>query len=92
MLQLSVTTERHGRPGRPGSAPARRETTAPVWPCFICGQAPRPWSARIVFRKTKNAFCVQDAPAVGTHAASRDGLMPVVNSPRMGVCGYMGET
>ncbi len=64
---------------------ARNE--APSWPCDGCGQP-----ATTICAECANAdggfYC-------GTHGlkhrCGEDMLLPVVNSPRMGVCGYTGE-
>ena len=49
---------------------------------------PRPPYVRSAWTKGKGFFCA-------THASDHDCgagmLLPVVNSPRMGVCGYTGE-
>lgn len=64
---------------------ARNEALS--WPCDVCGQP-------------ATALCVECADGEGgffcaTHArqhrCGEDMLLPVVNSPRMGVCGYTGE-
>ena len=60
---------------------------APVWPCDVCGEPASvvcvecAWDGR--------GFCCEThAPE---HRCGEDMLLPVVNSPRMGVCGYTGE-
>jgi len=56
------------------------------WPCAVCGG-----STELIC-----AFCRDDqAPFVCErhaleHPCGDEGLLPVVNSPRMGVCGYTG--
>lgn len=88
-LQLTVVAERIGRIGRPAARlPARN--TGPVWPCAVCGQP-----ATVVC-----TYCLGDersAVACAQHARQHqcgetEGLLPVVNSPRMGMCGYGVET
>jgi hypothetical protein len=86
-LQLRVMQERTGRPGRP---PVRllARNTPPTWPCAICGQP-----ATLVC-----AYCVQDEGNAFVcrrhrkrHACGEaESFLPVVNSPRTGVCGYTG--
>jgi hypothetical protein len=58
----------------------------PVWPCHQCGQ---PASAICVecMYEDKGFCCAKHAE---DHACGEDMLLPVVNSPRMGVCGYTG--
>jgi hypothetical protein len=88
MLQLRVMTERIGRIGRP-SVRLLARNTPPVWPCGICGQ-PATWVC---------TYCLQEEDAFactthrGRHACGeQEGFLPVVNSPRMGVCGYTAHT
>jgi hypothetical protein len=64
---------------------ARNE--APTWPCDACGKAatavcPQCWY------EGKGFCCATHATR---HDCGEDMLLPVVNSPRMGVCGYTGE-
>lgn len=89
LLQLRVMTERIGRIGRPSVRPLARNTP-PVWPCGICGQ-PATWVCTYCLQEDGDAF------ACATHqvqhaCGEQEGLLPVVNSPRMGVCGYTGHT
>jgi hypothetical protein len=64
---------------------ARNE--APSWPCDVCGQP-----ARMVCTECTTeggGFCCETHAV--EHPCGEDMLLPVVNSPRMGVCGYTGE-
>lgn len=60
---------------------------APTWPCDVCD---RPASALCVdcVYDGRGFCCETHAPE---HPCGEDMLLPVVNSPRMGVCGYTGE-
>jgi hypothetical protein len=88
-LQLKVMTERTGRLGRPNVRLLARNTP-PVWPCAICGQ-PATWVCAYCLQEEGNAFaCRAHRPQHG--CGEQEGLLPVVNSPRMGVCGYTGQT
>lgn len=60
---------------------------APVWPCNVCGNPAR--LVCVECRWEGKGFCC-DAHAED-HECGEDMLLPVVNSPRMGVCGYSGE-
>ena len=88
-LRLELMGERMGRTGRPAARLLARNTP-PVWPCAICGQP-----ATLVC-----AYCLQEegnAFVCGTHrrqhaCGQQEGFLPVVNSPRMGVCGYTAQT
>ncbi len=60
----------------------------PVWPCAVCGNP-----ATLVC-----PFCIYEREpfCCAKHAAEHecgeeDAFLPVVNSPRMGVCGYTGD-
>lgn len=88
-LQLKLVDERMGRVGRPMVRLLARNTP-PVWPCAICGQP-----ATLVC-----AYCLQgeeNAFVCGGHrrrhpCGEQEAFLPVVNSPRMGVCGYTAQT
>jgi hypothetical protein len=65
---------------------ARNE--APSWPCDECGQP----ATKICVECANMGggfFC---AIHTSKHECGEEILLPVVNSPRMGVCGYTGET
>lgn len=64
---------------------ARNE--APVWFCDVCGQPAV--SVCAACSGGDDGFCCA-AHAVD-HPCGEESLLPVVNSPRMGVCGYTGE-
>jgi hypothetical protein len=88
-LALHVRGERKGAIGRePLRLLARNEP--PVWPCGECGKA-----AVVVC-----PFCSYEGDAFycGKHAREHEcseqgekAFLPVVNSPRMGMCGYTGS-
>src|SRR5688572_6147278 len=88
-LQLKVVGERMGRAGRPMVRLLARNTL-PAWPCAICRQP-----VTLVC-----AYCRQDQGAAFVctqhrrqHACGEEeALLPIVNSPRMGVCGYTAQT
>jgi hypothetical protein len=60
---------------------------APTWPCDVCGQPARMLCVECVY-DGRGFCCETHAPE---HPCGEDMLLPVVNSPRMGVCGYTGE-
>ena len=56
----------------------------PIWPCDECGEA----ASNICVECDEGGFCcVRHAK---DHDCGEEMLLPVVNSPRMGVCGYTG--
>lgn len=73
------------RPGRLVRVVARNE--APVWPCDTCGQPATTICTQCLYEGP--GFCC--GLHAKKHSCGEDLLLPVVNSPRMGVCGYTGE-
>lgn len=56
----------------------------PVWPCDICGET----ASSVCVECYEGGFCcIRHAK---DHDCGEEMLLPVVNSPRMGVCGYTG--
>jgi len=64
---------------------ARNE--APTWPCDVCGRPASMLCVECVY--DGRGFCCETHAL--EHPCGEDMLAPVVNSPRMGVCGYTGE-
>lgn len=58
----------------------------PVWPCLECGASAVSLCSECQY-ETDAFFCARHARS---HACGEEMLLPVVNSPRMGVCGYTG--
>ena len=59
----------------------------PTWPCDVCGKAATAVCTQCLYEG--KGFCC--AGHASSHDCGEDMLLPVVNSPRMGVCGYTGE-
>jgi hypothetical protein len=59
----------------------------PTWPCDACGKAATAVCTQCLYEG--KGFCC--ATHASDHDCGEDMLSPVVNSPRMGVCGYTGE-
>jgi hypothetical protein len=59
----------------------------PTWPCDECGK-----TATVICSQCQyeggGFFCARHESG---HGCGEEMLLPVVNSPRMGVCGYCGE-
>lgn len=84
-LSLSVVAERTGPVGgKTITVLARNEP--PAIPCQNCGQPATEVCTECVWDGT-GWIC--DA-CVATHACGDEMLLPVVNSPRVGMCGYSG--
>jgi Plasmid pRiA4b ORF-3-like protein len=86
-LKLRVADE---RPGRIGSQRVRllSQNEAPVWECEVCGEDAS-WICTFCMYERQNPFYCE------LHSEDHDCeesemLLPVVNSPRMGMCGYTG--
>lgn len=59
---------------------------APTWPCDVCDKPATSVCAECF--NGGNGFCCEKHAA--EHACGEEMLLPVVNSPRIGVCGYTG--
>ena len=64
---------------------ARNE--APTWPCDVCDEPATAVCTQCLY-EGKGYCCTAHAPS---HDCGDEMLLPVANSPRMGVCGYTGE-
>ena len=77
---------REGCIGRgPVRAVARNE--APMWPCEVCGEPGTLICGACAYGVT--GFCCDQH--ADQHDCGEEAMLPVVNSPRMGVCGYTGD-
>jgi len=86
-LKLRVVDERHGRIGSE-SVRLLSQNEAPVWECEVCGEDAS-WICTFCMYERQNPFYCE------LHSEDHDCdepemLLPVVNSPRMGMCGYTG--
>jgi hypothetical protein len=55
--------------------------------CTVCGEPATVLCTECMYGDTGSTYC--DAHAE-THGCDADNLMPIVNSPRVGMCGYYG--
>ena len=86
-LKLRVVDERQGRTGGE-SVRLLSQNEAPVWECEVCGEDAS-WICTFCMYERGNPFYCE------LHSEDHDCdepemLLPVVNSPRMGTCGYEG--
>jgi len=58
----------------------------PVWTCAVC-QEPASELCAYCFYESDAFFCNAHSE---THDCGEEAILPVVNSPRMGVCAYTG--
>ncbi len=90
-LSLKVLSEREGMIQNQEEDEASIEILArniqPVMLCKVCGKPAR-FVVSEYFDVEQNAFCSKKCVKKGGEDA--DMLLPVVNSPRVGVCGYTG--
>lgn len=84
-LVLQLSSERQGVIGRNSIRLLARNEPL-VWPCDVCGEP----ATRVCTFCSERSFCCDAHSA--NHPCGQDGFLPVVNSPRMGVCGYTGHT
>lgn len=84
-LTLKVTGEREGRIG---PAPLRllARNDAPNWTCRVCGEPATQLDTEAMYDEENPFYCDRHAEAQDDEGT----FMLVVNSPRMGVCGYTG--
>ena len=86
-ISLRVVDRRQGNIGR---SPVRflARNDPPIWPCAVC-KKPAVVICPFCIHEGDPFCCRQHA---SQHTCGEDeSFLPVVNSPRMGVCGYTGE-
>ena len=86
-LKLRVVGEREGRIG--GREPLRilSRNEDPVWTCALCEQSATQICTYCMYEQENPFYCEAHAE---DHDCDEEMLLPVVNSPRMGMCGYTG--
>jgi hypothetical protein len=87
-LQLDVRGARGGRIGRQTVRLVARNNPL-VWPCALCGEPAESVCTQCIGESANPFVCAAHAPQ---HPCGDEALLPVVNSPRMGVCGYSTAT
>lgn len=86
-LKLRVSGEREGRlGGEPLRLLGRNE--APVWECDVCGGEAAQICTYCIYETDNPFYC--EGHAEDHDCDEPEMLLPVVNSPRMGMCGYTG--
>jgi hypothetical protein len=86
-LSLEVIGERTGKAQGLAIGIMARNDPLPEWVCDVCGQPATQFCAECIDYGEQGVFC--DAHAE-EHECGEEMMRPVVNSPRMGVCGYTG--
>lgn len=82
-LRLKVVAHRRAA-DRPDEVRLLARNDAPVWTCDLCDE---PATSVCAFCMDEDAVFSCEAH-VEEHECGDEGMLPVVNSPRMGVCGY----
>ena len=86
-LRLKVVSDREGEMrGEPIRLLARNEP--PSIACGVCGKPATQVCSQCIY-EGEGWLCEQCAQE---HECGEDMLLPVVNSPRVGMCGYTGQT
>lgn len=84
-LDLTCVSERKG--GMKGKIRVLARNNIPDFRCHACGKPARKLCAQCMENAEDFLLCESCAKK---HKCGEDMLLPVVNSPRMGVCGYTG--
>lgn len=84
-LNLRVVGEREAE-ARRNEIRLLAQNVAPVIPCDNCGAPASEVCSQCIY-EGRGWLCAECAPA---HGCGEEMLLPVVNSPRVGMCGYMG--
>jgi hypothetical protein len=84
-LTLKVAAEYEGQ-ARGKSAQILARNDPPPWACEGCGKPATQVCVECLW-EGKGFVCQECAP---DHTCGEDMMLPVVNSPRMGMCGYTG--
>jgi hypothetical protein len=85
-LKLRVASERKGERGSKRVRLMARNTPPPIT-CSVCGKTATQVCTQCIYDGT-GWLCDECA---SNHKCGEEMLLPVVNSPRVGMCGYTGE-
>jgi hypothetical protein len=85
-LKLRLANEREGRIGG-GPLRLLSRNDPPVWSCEVCERPAIQICAYCMYEQYNPFYCEVHAEE---HGCEEEALLPVVNSPRMGMCGYTG--
>ncbi|HEV3262857.1 MAG TPA: hypothetical protein VG013_38840 [Gemmataceae bacterium] len=86
MLTLKVVSEREGPVAKQQAVRLLARNAPPLIPCASCGQP----ATGIVMEEAWTPDGWQCAQCLKKHDYHEEQVLPVVNSPRTGVCGYTG--
>ena len=89
-LTIRVVDERQGKPTTPHPIALMGRNLAPEATCMECGE-PATWICMQCFYAREDGRCELCAEHAQEHECDDyGGPMPLVNSPRVGMCGYVG--
>jgi len=86
-LTLKVIAEQE-RPGQSREIHILARNNPPDIPCYKCGKPATQVCAQCIYDGPKAWLCDEHTYR---HKCGEDMFLPVVNSPRVGMCGYTGE-
>ncbi len=87
-LALKVVSEREGVAQDEDDMTILARNGAPVIPCCVCGKPAKRVAAGYAAAE-ENAYC--SSKCAKKNSEYYEEMLPVVNSPRVGVCAYTGE-
>ena len=86
-LALRVTGE-HNAPAIAGGLKLLARNDSPAIPCSVCAKP----ATQLCLQCTEEGAGVLCDACAGKHDCGEDMLVPLINSPRTGVCGYCGPS
>lgn len=86
-LEIKVLSERQG-PSKKGTIRILARNDLPKFPCSAC-EKPEPAPAKTICTECQTDLC---GACAKKHRCDEEMRLPLVNSPRAGVCGYTGST
>ena len=91
-LALRVVSEREGfiEDKDSDNIEILADNNAPEMPCVVCGKPAKKVAPGYDFSVEEHAYCSAKCAKKNREEFSYQEMLPVVNSPRVGVCGYTG--
>jgi hypothetical protein len=91
-LALRVVSEREGfiEDEESDNIEILARNNAPEMPCVVCGKPAKKVAPGYDFGVEEHAYCSAKCAKKNDEEFSFSEMLPVVNSPRVGVCGYTG--
>ena len=86
-LSLKVVAEQE-KPGQSKEIRVLARNNTPTIPCAVCGKPATLVCSQCIYEGPKAWLCKKCSRK---HKCGEDAFLPVVNSPRVGQCGYTGD-